>query len=158
MLLIMSLMSILKSFIIGKLILSLLSGAACLVSLGKCSYLLNYQNINSINEGFTSQYGGLSTSSKLTANGYDKSTSAHKAADALAAGYGFGTAVFFFAFILVSSLSSYLDYLQYYHYSDHHYHNLRRRYYPITNTVTLIFITLVICGYYLYISYMLWFC
>jgi|LauGreSuBDMM15SN_2_FD.fasta_scaffold540533_2 hypothetical protein len=53
-------------------------------------------------EGFTSQYGGLSTSSKLTANQYGTSTSAYKAANALAAGYGFGTAVFFFAFILVS--------------------------------------------------------
>ena len=57
--------------------------------------------------GFTSQYGGLSTSSKLFAN-IESSLlpNTSKAANALAAGYGFGTAVFFFAFILVYISSS----------------------------------------------------
>jgi len=52
--------------------------------------------------GFTSQYGGLSTSSKLLANEFNGLLpNTYKAANALAAGYGFGTAVFFFAFVLV---------------------------------------------------------
>ena len=64
----------------------------------------NNQTILILIIGFTSQYGGLSTSSKLLANSYEDNVlvpNSYKAANALAAGYGFGTAVFFFAFVLV---------------------------------------------------------
>lgn len=100
--------------LLGKLILSLISGAAALVSLGMLIILTiilidsihnnNNQTILILIIGFTSQYGGLSTSSKLLANIYEDNIlfpGQYKAANALAAGYGFGTAVFFFAFVLV---------------------------------------------------------
>jgi hypothetical protein len=98
--------------LLGKLILSLISGAAALVSLGMLIIhtIILIDSIHNNNNptililiiGFTSQYGGLSTSSKLLANIYeDLLPNSYKAANALAAGYGFGTAVFFFAFVLV---------------------------------------------------------